>query len=65
MFLLQEQLEAFERERTVLLRNSNEVKGSLEALSARYAQILGHQNHRQKIKHVMQMSAENLRMREV
>ena len=62
---IQEHLEAFERERALLLRNNEEVQGSLEELSLKYAEILGHQNHRQKIKRVMQISAENSHMRQV
>ena len=62
---VQEHLEAFERERALLLRNNEEVQGSLEELSLKYAEILGHQNHRQKIKRVMQISAENSQMRQV
>ncbi|PSN39526.1 hypothetical protein C0J52_12397 [Blattella germanica] len=46
-----EQLETFEAERKELEMKKEAAEGAVRELGARYADILGHQNHKQKIKH--------------
>ncbi|XP_042196068.1 hyaluronan mediated motility receptor isoform X1 [Callorhinchus milii] len=55
----QEQLDAFERERSSLLNERGATQEELQKLSVAYTKLLGHQNQRQKIKHVMKLKVEN------
>eukprot|EP00794_Sanderia_malayensis_P006861 gene6861-7633_t len=56
----QSQLEQFENERLILLSENNFKESEIAKLAERYAQILGHQNNKQKIHHVIKLKEENL-----
>ncbi|XP_076319572.1 uncharacterized protein LOC143230250 isoform X2 [Tachypleus tridentatus] len=60
-----EQLDAFQAERQLLLNQNTEVHSELVNLSKQYAYLLGHQNHKQKIKHIMKIKQENMDFRQV
>ncbi|XP_075897649.1 hyaluronan mediated motility receptor isoform X2 [Nelusetta ayraudi] len=55
----QEQLNAFAAERNALLNENGASQDELNKLSNAYAHLLGHQNQKQKIKHVMKLKDEN------
>uniref|UniRef100_A0AAY4E7R7 Hyaluronan-mediated motility receptor C-terminal domain-containing protein n=1 Tax=Denticeps clupeoides TaxID=299321 RepID=A0AAY4E7R7_9TELE len=61
---LQEQLDGFASERRALLEDKGATQGELSRLSDAYARLLGHQNHKQKIKHVMKMKQENFELKQ-
>jgi hyaluronan-mediated motility receptor len=50
-----EQLEAFDEERQALELRKEAAEGEMRELGLRYAEILGHQNHKQKIKHMTKL----------
>lgn len=53
------QLDAFEIEKQALLGRSKDAQSEMERLSQRYAQLLGHQNQKQKIHHIVKIKDEN------
>jgi hyaluronan-mediated motility receptor len=53
-----EQLEAFDAERQALELKKETAEGEMRELGLRYAEILGHQNHKQKIKHVIKLKEQ-------
>ncbi|XP_049631610.1 hyaluronan mediated motility receptor [Suncus etruscus] len=53
------QLDAFEAERQALLNEHGEAQEQLNNLRDSYAKLLGHQNLKQKIKHVVKLKDEN------
>ncbi|XP_072487002.1 hyaluronan mediated motility receptor [Notamacropus eugenii] len=55
----QEQLDAFEAEKRALLTEHGTTQEELNKLSESYAKLLGHQNQKQKIRHVMKLKEEN------
>ncbi|NXM66388.1 HMMR protein, partial [Serilophus lunatus] len=55
----QQQLDAFEAEKNALLKEHGAAQEELNKLSDAYAKLLGHQNQKQKIKHVMRLKEEN------
>ena len=55
-----EQLESFETERNALLAEKKEAQGQIKKLAMEYASLLGHQNHKQKINHLVRLKQENL-----
>ncbi|CAB0010886.1 unnamed protein product, partial [Nesidiocoris tenuis] len=55
----QEQLVAFDKERTALLAKSEIAEKELQALSVEHAKALGHRNNKQKIQRIVQL-AENI-----
>lgn len=55
-----EQLEAFESERQALALQREAAEGEVKELAQRYAQVLGHQNHKQKIHHVVKLKEQIL-----
>jgi hypothetical protein len=59
-----DQLESFEMERNALLAQKREAQGQVQKLATEYANLLGHQNHKQKIHHLIRLKQENLDMRE-
>lgn len=61
----QEQLDAYEVEKASLLSRSSAAKEEVDKLSKQYATLLGHQNHKQKIQHVLKLKTENNELREV
>ncbi|XP_034454515.1 hyaluronan mediated motility receptor [Hippoglossus hippoglossus] len=56
----QEQLNAFAAERNALLNENGVNQEELNKLSDAYARLLGHQNQKQKIKHVTKLKDENI-----
>ncbi|XP_042858234.1 myosin-13-like isoform X2 [Penaeus japonicus] len=59
-----EQLDAYEVEKVSLLSRSSAAKEEVDKLSKQYATLLGHQNHKQKIQHVLKLKTENNELRE-
>lgn len=55
----QQQLDAYEAERQALLSQHGEAQEQLSRLGDSYARLLGHQNLKQKIKHVVKLKDEN------
>ncbi|KFQ67466.1 Hyaluronan mediated motility receptor, partial [Phaethon lepturus] len=60
----QQQLDAFEAEKNVLLNEHGAAQEELNKLSDAYAKLLGHQNQKQKIKHVMKLKEENIHLKQ-
>ncbi|KFP79652.1 Hyaluronan mediated motility receptor, partial [Apaloderma vittatum] len=60
----QQQLDAFEAEKNVLLNEHSATQEELNKLSDAYAKLLGHQNQKQKIKHVMKLKEENIHLKQ-
>merc|ERR1719383_710565 len=58
-----EQLEGFEMEKNSLLSSNLASKEEVTKLSTQYSSLLGHQNHNQKIKHVVQLKQENVTLK--
>ncbi|XP_052792781.1 hyaluronan mediated motility receptor-like [Mya arenaria] len=54
-----DQLDAFEAEKNMLLGQNKDVQAEIEKLGRNYAQLLGHQNQKQKIKHIVKIKDEN------
>lgn len=61
----QEQLNAFAAERNTLLNENGANQEELNKLSDAYVRLLGHQNQKQKIKHVMKLKDENIALKQV
>lgn len=61
----QEQLNAFAAERDALLNENGANQEELNKLSDAYAHLLGHQNQKQKIKHVMKLKDDNITLKQV
>ncbi|MGH0116391.1 UNVERIFIED_CONTAM: hypothetical protein FKN15_035695 [Acipenser sinensis] len=57
--LKQQQLDAYEAEKNALLNEHGAAQVELNNLSDAYAKLLGHQNHKQKIKHVVKLKEQN------
>lgn len=60
----QQQLDAFEAEKNALLYEQGAAQSELTKLSDAYAKLLGHQNQKQKIMHVMKLKAENTQLKQ-
>ncbi|XP_047920746.1 hyaluronan mediated motility receptor isoform X3 [Anser cygnoides] len=60
----QRQLDAFEAEKNALLNEHGAAQEELNKLSDAYAKLLGHQNQKQKIKHVMKLKEENTHLKQ-
>ncbi|XP_075298053.1 hyaluronan mediated motility receptor [Opisthocomus hoazin] len=60
----QQQLDAFEAEKSALLHEHGAAQEELNKLSEAYAELLGHQNHKQKIKHVLKLKEENAHLKQ-
>ncbi|KAL6480319.1 hypothetical protein MHYP_G00113520 [Metynnis hypsauchen] len=60
----QEQLDGFAAERDALLNEKGATQAELNKLANAYANLLGHQNQRQKIKHMVKLKEENLELRQ-
>lgn len=61
----QKQLDAYEAERNALLNEHDTAQEELNKLSDAYAKLLGHQNQKQKIKHVTKLKEENVELKRV
>ncbi|XP_029020763.1 hyaluronan mediated motility receptor [Betta splendens] len=60
----QEQLNAFAAEKNALLNENGANQEKLNKLADAYARLLGHQNQKQKIKHVMKLKDENISLKQ-
>merc|ERR1711881_243729 len=58
-----EQLESFEMEKRALLSQSEAAQGEVKKLATQYGSLLGHQNHQQKIQHVVKIKQENVNLK--
>lgn len=52
-------------EKQLLLGHSKNAQKEIEKLSHDYAKILGHQNHKQKIHHLLKLKEENIALKKV
>ncbi|XP_054436263.1 hyaluronan mediated motility receptor-like isoform X2 [Pteronotus mesoamericanus] len=59
----QQQLDAFEAEKQALLNEHGAAQEQLNKLRDSYAKLLGHQNLKQKIKHVVKLKDENSQLK--
>ena len=59
------QLDAYAAEKAVMLNETNAVQAEVNQLGKKYAELLGHQNHKQKIKHLVKLKEENNNLKEV
>ncbi|XP_057314068.1 hyaluronan-mediated motility receptor-like [Hydractinia symbiolongicarpus] len=57
------QLDQYELEKQSLLNENSFTQKEINKLSEKYAQILGHQNNKQKIHHVRKLKEENLKLK--
>jgi len=55
-----DQLESFENEKRALLSQSEQAQGEVQKLATQYGSLLGHQNQKQKIHHVVKLKQENV-----
>uniref|UniRef100_A0A672JR91 Hyaluronan-mediated motility receptor (RHAMM) n=1 Tax=Salarias fasciatus TaxID=181472 RepID=A0A672JR91_SALFA len=60
----QEQLNAFAAQRDALLNENGANQEELNRLADAYAHLLGHQNQKQKIKHVIKLKDENVALKQ-
>lgn len=58
-----DQLEAYEVEKTTLESQNKARESDLKQLATQYGQLLGHQNHNQKIKHMVKLKEENVTLK--
>jgi len=59
-----DQINAFEMERQYLLNANALTQAEVLNLSNKYSQLLGHQNTKQKIKHIQKLKDENIQLKE-
>ncbi len=62
---LQEQLDHFAAERNALLNDKGATQAELNKLADAYANLMGHQNQKQKIKHMVKLKEENFELKQV
>ncbi|KAA0709308.1 Hyaluronan mediated motility receptor [Triplophysa tibetana] len=60
----QEQLDRFAAERNALLNEKGATQAELNKLADAYANLMGHQNQRQKIRHMVKLKEENLELKQ-
>lgn len=58
-----DQLDEYEAERRALLCQNSRAKEEVAKLGQQYAKLLGHQNKKQKIHHVIKLKEENLALK--
>lgn len=61
----QEQLDRFAAERNALLNEKGATQAELNKLADAYANLMGHQNQKQKIKHMVKLKEENFELKQV
>lgn len=61
----QRQLDNFAAERNALLSEKGATQEELTRLAEAYTHLLGHQNQKQKIKHVVKLKEENFDLKQV
>jgi len=57
------QLDSFAAEKNFLLNRNNAAEAEVSDLSRKYAELLGHQNQKQKIRHVVKLKDEVMNLR--
>lgn len=60
-----DQLNQFEMDRRMLLSQNDAAQSEVNKLSNDYAKLLGHQNQKQKIHHIMKIKDENASLKKV
>ncbi|XP_013391271.1 hyaluronan mediated motility receptor [Lingula anatina] len=60
----QEQLDMYEAERQALQGQNKDAFQEIDKLGKEYARLLGHQNQKQKIRHVVKMKEENTHLKQ-
>lgn len=60
-----EQLENYERDRLMLVAHKDEAEKEAKEMGLKYAEILGHQNYKQKLKHIVDLKKKNIELKEV
>uniref|UniRef100_A0A672JUW8 Hyaluronan mediated motility receptor-like n=1 Tax=Sinocyclocheilus grahami TaxID=75366 RepID=A0A672JUW8_SINGR len=60
----QEQLDRFAAERNALLNEKGATQAELNKLAGAYTNLMGHQNQKQKIKHMVKLKEENLELKQ-
>lgn len=60
----QSQIDAYSAERQSLLSENSMAQAEMQDLGRKYAQLLGHQNHKQKIKHIVRIKEENNKLKQ-
>ena len=58
-------MEAYENEKSAIMRRSRDVEREMKELADKYASLLGHQNTRQKIRHVEKLKEDNIKLKQV
>jgi hyaluronan-mediated motility receptor len=58
-----DQLQGFELEKNSLLSENAQAHDEVKKLATQYGQLLGHQNQRQKIQHVVKIKQENVELK--
>ncbi|CAH3128027.1 unnamed protein product [Porites lobata] len=58
-----DQLDEYEAERNALLSQNSQAKDEVAKLGQQYAKLLGHQNKKQKIHHVVKLKEENISLK--
>ena len=56
-------LDCYDAEKRLLLEKSHSTEHQYEQLANRYADLLGHQNHKQKIRHINKLKCDNFRLK--
>ncbi|RXG61394.1 hypothetical protein Avbf_16938 [Armadillidium vulgare] len=59
-----DQLDSYKMEKSFLLSKSAAAESELKKLSEEYARLIGHNNHKQKIQHLVKLKTENNELRE-
>ena len=59
-----EQLDAFAAEKAFMLSKTNAAEAEATQLGRKYAELLGHQNQRQKIRHVVKLKDDNFLLKQ-
>ena len=60
-----EQLEVYKEECKALEMKKEAAEGAMRELSLRHAELLGHQNHKQKIKYLTKLREHNIELEKV
>lgn len=64
-YVPQLQMEAYASERADILNRNRDVEREMRELAQKYASLLGHQNQKQKIRHIERLKEENLKLKQV
>ncbi|XP_060596153.1 hyaluronan mediated motility receptor-like isoform X2 [Ruditapes philippinarum] len=59
-----DQIDSYEMEKQLLLGQSKDTRAEMERLGKSYVDLLSHQNHKQKIKHIEKIKNENFALKQ-